>query len=103
MEEIVKSIDKTENRISYVLGKEASARSFGKNIKDLNFLNRDLKSVIAIDFKEENLRKHKSNLILLPTFNGEETDSEFKNIIPFLKGNFYLERNKLIKIKFRDG
>jgi len=26
-------------------------------------------------------------LILLPQYNGEETDSEFRNIIPFLKGN----------------
>lgn len=79
-----------ENKISYVLGKEASARSFGRNIKDLNYLNRDLKNVLAIDFKEENLQKHKNNLILLPPFNGEDTDSEFRNIIPFLKGDFFV-------------
>jgi len=87
VEPIVKSIDKMQNKISYVLSKEASTRSNGKIIKDLDFLNRDLKSVLAIDFKEENLQKHKNNLILLPAFNGEETDSEFNNIIPFLKGN----------------
>jgi len=87
VEPIIKSIDKTVNKISYSLGKEASARYKGKNIKDLNYLNRDLKNVIAIDFKEENLMKHKNNLILLPQYNGEETDSEFRNIIPFLKGN----------------
>jgi len=78
-----------ENKISYILGKEASSRYSGRNIKDLNYLNRDLKSVIAIDFMEENLLKHKKNLILLPPFNGEETDTEFRNIIPFLKGKFY--------------
>lgn len=74
------------NRISHILGKEASTRYQGLNIKDLNYLNRDLKNIIAIDFKEENLKKHSKNLVLLPAFKGEETDSEFKYIIPFLKG-----------------
>ena len=76
-----------ENKISFVLGKEASARYSGKSIKDLNYLNRDLKNIIVIDCKEENVKKHKSNLILLPEYFGDETDAEMRNIIPFLKGN----------------
>jgi len=40
----------------------------------------------VIDFKEDRVPKHKYNLILLPEFNGEDLDSEMKNIIPFLKG-----------------
>lgn len=70
-----------------MLGTESLARYQGKHIKDLSYLNRELRNLIAIDFKEEHVIKHKSNLILLPPYNGEETDTEFRNIIPFLKGN----------------
>jgi len=87
-----------QTKISHTLGKEASARYQSRNIKDLNFLNRDLKNIIAIDFNEENVKKHKNNLILLPEYNGDENDTEFRNIIPFLKGKIYNIFNLFIEI-----
>ena len=73
------------NRIFFTLGKEASSKYLGKNIKDLSYLNRDLNNVIVIDFKPDNVKKHLSNVVIIPEYLGDENDSEMKYIIPFLK------------------
>lgn len=83
---ICKEIDKFDTYFRHFLGKEATSKYKGRNIKDLNYLNRDLRNVIVIDYDPENVKKHLSNVILLPEFKGDPNDQELKYIIPFLKG-----------------
>lgn len=97
---ICKEIDKFETYIRHYLGKEATLKHKQKNIKDLNYLNRDLKNIIVIDKDPENVKKHLSNLIVLPEFLGDPNDQELKYIIPFLKGKKYYI---FIIYKFRIG
>ena len=42
----------------------------GRYIKDLKYLNRDLKNVIVIDKDIENVKKHPHNAIILKEFHG---------------------------------
>jgi len=86
MQAICKEIDKFDTYFRHYLGKEATLKYKGKNIKDLNYLNRDLKNIIVIDKDPESVKKHPSNLIILPEFLGDPNDQDLKHIIPFLKG-----------------
>jgi len=90
IQELFKGVDKFEQSIKHYLGKEATLVYKGKNIKDLNFLNRDLKNIIIIDKDPDSVKKHQSNLIVLPEFLGDPSDQELKHIIPFLKGRLYI-------------
>lgn len=72
--------------IKFHLGKEATRLDKGRYVKDLRFLNRNLKNVIAIDFDSENLKFTPYNAIIIPEFSGDVKDRELLNLIPFLKG-----------------
>ena len=48
------------------LGREATVLKNGKYIKDLSYLNRDIKNVVYIDFSDENVEFHKDNAIIIP-------------------------------------
>jgi hypothetical protein len=41
----------------------------------LRYLNRDLKKVVVIDRKKENVKNHPENTIILPDFEGAEDDN----------------------------
>lgn len=68
------------------LGRESTLLKNGKYIKDLSYLNRDLKNVIYIDFTDENAEFHKDNVILLPRWDGSNFDDrELYDLMPFLE------------------
>lgn len=50
--------------------------SKGKSIKDLKYLNRDLRKVIVIDKTKEKTPKHDKNVIVLSSFEGDANDRE---------------------------
>ena len=51
-------IDPKQMYIRGVLGREAMVWKNGEFIKDLKYLNRDLRKVIVIDRKLENVKNH---------------------------------------------
>lgn len=71
--------------IKHKLGREATAFKLGHYIKDLRFLNRDLKDTIIIDFDTKSVQNTPENAIFLPPFNGDVNDKELLTLIQFLK------------------
>jgi import inner membrane translocase subunit TIM50 len=85
VEEICQKLDKGEMNIRHKLGKEATCYENGKYVKDLRYINRNMRNVIVIDYDIENLNHDSYNTIILPKFSGDIYDQELLNIIPFLK------------------
>ena len=67
------------------LGREVTLLKNGKYIKDLSYLNRDIKDIIYIDFSDEKTEFHKENVIVLPRWEGDINDRELYDILPFLE------------------
>ena len=68
-----------------MLGKEATAWEMGGAIKDLRYLNRNLKNVICIDFEPNSTKYTPDNTIIIPEFTGDVNDKELQSLIVFLK------------------
>lgn len=85
VEEICEKLDHFEMNIRFKLGKEATRLENGKYIKDLRYLNRNLKNVIVVDFDLDNVKYTPYNAVIIPEFTGDVKDRELLNIIPFLK------------------
>lgn len=85
VEEVSHKLDQFDMNIRYKLGKEATRLEKGRYIKDLNYINRDLKNVIVIDYDPLNVKYHPNNVIVLPEFSGDGTDRELVLSIVFLK------------------
>ena len=66
------------------LGREVTLLKNGKYIKDLSYLNRDIKDIVYIDFSDEKTEFHPENVIILPRWEGDLNDRELYDIIPFL-------------------
>jgi mitochondrial import inner membrane translocase subunit TIM50 len=68
------------------LGRESTLlTNEGNYVKDLSYLNRDLKDVVYIDFSDEKAQFHKDNVIILPRWEGDSKDRELYDIMPFLE------------------
>lgn len=52
--------------IANYFGKECMSWEGGANIKDLKYLNRDLRKVVVIDRSKNLAKKHGGNVIVLP-------------------------------------
>lgn len=52
-------------------------------------MNRDLKDVIYVDFDDEKAEFHKDNVLILPRWEGDPSDRELYDIMPFLESKFY--------------
>jgi hypothetical protein len=85
VEEVCHKLDQYEMNIKYKIGKEATRMDKGKYVKDLNYLNRDLKNVIVIDYDPDHVKFHPSNAVIIPEFQGDGTDRELLQSIVFLK------------------
>jgi import inner membrane translocase subunit TIM50 len=86
VEEVINKIDKSESLVRYKLGKEATCYEHGRYVKDLRYINRNMKNVIVIDYDIDGIKNDKYNTIILPKFEGDANDRELITIIPFLKG-----------------
>ena len=82
--DICDALDPQYQMIMARLGREVTLLKNGKYIKDLSYLNRDIKDIIYIDFSDEKTEFHKENVILLPRWEGDINDRELYDILPFL-------------------
>jgi import inner membrane translocase subunit TIM50 len=69
------------------LGREATLLKGGKYIKDLSYMNREIKDIIYVDFTDEKTAYHKDNCILIPNWQGEAEDRELYDLLPYLESN----------------
>lgn len=54
------------------LGRESTLLSKeGNYVKDLSYMNRDLKDVVYIDFTDEKAQFHKDNVVIIPAWDGD--------------------------------
>jgi import inner membrane translocase subunit TIM50 len=68
-------IDK-RGAINFYFGRESMVFSKGKYYKDLSYLNREMRKIVVLDKTPDKVAKHKKNVIVLPEFNGSESDKE---------------------------
>jgi import inner membrane translocase subunit TIM50 len=83
--EICEALDPKNQVIVGRFGREQTVLKEGRYIKDLSYLNRPIKNVIYLDFSDEAIDYHKENCILLPKFEGDTSDRELVDLIPFLE------------------
>jgi mitochondrial import inner membrane translocase subunit TIM50 len=67
------------------LGRESTLLKNGIYIKDLSYMNRNIKEIIYVDFSNEKVAFHKENCIVLPRWEGDPNDRELYDILPFLE------------------
>lgn len=68
------------------LGRESAVMKKGRLIKDLSYLNRDLRRIIIIEKNPDHLTdEHKHNSIFVPEFKGEVDDKTLYELAPFLE------------------
>jgi len=74
--------------IMWPLGREATKYEEGEYIKDLAYLNRDLKKTLIIDTHAPHVKNQPENAILLPKWSGDPKDKstgDLVGLIPFLE------------------
>lgn len=69
----------------YPLFREMTTYEDGGYVKDLSYLNRDLKKVVMIDTDEHAVKKQPENAIVLPKWDGNPNDTTLVDFIPFLE------------------
>ena len=79
------SVDPQHRFISCLLGKESMVWRSGSYIKDLKYLNRDLKKIIIVDRRKENVKSQPENLILLSDYDGSAEDTEISKLLVLLE------------------
>ena len=57
----------------------------GEYVKDLRYLNRDLRRVVVIESDSKHIQLQKENAIILPVFKGDKNDNALNEILPFLE------------------
>eukprot|EP00347_Sterkiella_histriomuscorum_P015966 403355012 len=83
--DICDALDPNYQMIMGRLGRESTLLKNGKYVKDLSYMNRDLKDIIYIDFSDEKVEFHKDNALILPLWEGNADDRELYDIMPFLE------------------
>jgi len=71
--------------VRWPLFREATLYKDGGYIKDLSYLNRDLKKVIIMDTDSHHVKNQPENAIILPKWNGDPKDQTLIQMIPFLE------------------
>ena len=83
--QLVESLDTNHTIFSARMGRECLCLRNGELVKDLSYLNRDLKNVIIIDKSANMVRFQPDNAIILPEFKGDKNDKALIELIPFLE------------------
>ncbi|GIZ41951.1 hypothetical protein CKM354_000523400 [Cercospora kikuchii] len=74
--------------IMWPLGREATKYEKGEYVKDLSYLNRDLKKTIIVDTHAPHVKNQPENAIIIPKWSGDPKDPHTKDLvalIPFLE------------------
>lgn len=85
IQDICMALDPNQQMLPGRFGREATLFKNGQYIKDLSYLNRPVKDIIYIDFSDEKASYHKDNTIIIPHWDGNNTDRELYDILPFLE------------------
>ena len=84
---VIKKLD-PYHFIMWPLGREGTKYEGGEYVKDLSYLNRDLKKTLIVDTKAGHVRNQPENAIVLPKWSGEPKDEhtgDLVALIPFLE------------------
>jgi len=84
---VIKKLD-PYHFIMWPLGREATKYEGGEYVKDLSYLNRDLKKTLIIDTHAPHAKNQPENAIILPKWSGDPKDTHTKDLvalIPFLE------------------
>ena len=71
MNDICEALDPNYQIIMGRFGRESTLLKNGKYIKDLSYMNRDIKDILYIDFDESKADFHKENVLILPRWDGD--------------------------------
>lgn len=82
--ETVYKLDPLRASVSYALFREHTRYHKGDLIKDLRYLNRDLKKVILLDVDPKAAQLQPDNCLILPKWNGKH-DKDLVRLIPLLE------------------
>jgi Dullard-like phosphatase family protein len=96
MSQLTESLDPNHRIFAARMGRECLCYRNGELVKDLTYLNRDLKNVIIIDKSAKMVRLQEDNAILLPEFTGAENDKALIELIPFLE---HLVKDKVVDVR----
>jgi len=83
--EICEALDPKQQIFMGRLGRESTLLKNGQYIKDLSYLNRDIKDIIYLDFDDSKVQFHPDNALILPKWEGDRNDRELYDIMPFLE------------------
>lgn len=83
--EICESLDHEGRIISGRIGHESTLLKEGRYIRDLSYMNRDIKDIVCIEFDPEKFYYHQDNVIKIPEWTGDSLDRELIDLIPFLE------------------
>ena len=83
--QLAESLDPDRMIFTARMGRECLCYRGGELVKDLSYLNRDLKNVVIIDKSTQMVRLQPDNAIILPEFTGDENDKALVDLIPFLE------------------
>ena len=83
--QLAQSLDPNHKIFSGRLGKESMCYRSGELIKDLSYLNRDLKNVIVIEKNVGRVKNQPDNVIILPEYRGATDDRSLIELLPFLE------------------
>ncbi|EXJ92036.1 hypothetical protein A1O3_00586 [Capronia epimyces CBS 606.96] len=83
-EQVLRKLDPYQT-IRWPLFREATLYKDGGYIKDLAYLNRDLKKVLIIDTDPHHVKHQPENAIILPKWTGDPKDQTLVQLIPFLE------------------
>lgn len=91
--DIAEALDPNYQMIMARLGRESTLLKNGKYIKDLSYMNRDLKDIVYLDFSDDKVEFHHDNALILPRWEGDPNDRELYDIMPFLESKYYIPLN----------
>lgn len=85
VQEICEALDPNGQIIAGRIGHESTLLKDGKYIKDLSYMNRDIKDIVCIDFSPEKFLFHQDNVIKIPEWEGDQSDRALLDLLPFLE------------------
>lgn len=72
-------------QMCHFLTREMTSWEDGIYVKDLSYLNRDLKKVVVVDCDSKALKNQPENAIIIPPWTGDPRDTTLIDYIPFLE------------------
>ena len=94
--QLTESLDPNHQIFTARMGRECLCYRGGELVKDLSYLNRDLKNVVILEKAPKMVRFQPENAIILPEFLGDENDKALIELIPFLE---HLVKDRIVDVR----